>query len=116
MTIVTRNLRNNTRNFALTAATFVILAVASHNTAAAQAAPAAAPAAPAAAPSTATEGNEYRPRKWFTSPDGHVVVAYEATRSPAFCTTLYNQRQKGRSNRAQYRFWNKCILGGRIAN
>ena len=81
----------------------------------AQAAPA--PSAPSNsnAPSGQNEASngEYQPLNLYVSPKGHVVSAYEPIRSPAFCARLFSSKG-GESNKAQYRFWTQCILGGPI--
>ena len=80
-----------------------------HATAAATAPSPSAPSNTAPTPS----GGEYRPMYTFISPDGHVVRAYEAIRSPEFCLPLF-ELGDGESNREQSRFWTQCILGGPI--
>ena len=118
MTTTIQDLKRRARHLGITSVTLALLAIAGNTVADAQAAPApSAPSAPSAPAATGApaESGDYRPRKYFTSPDGHIVMAYEATRAPAFCTTLF-KRRKGKSYRAQYRFWTKCILGGRLPN
>lgn len=74
---------------------------------------------PSPSPSAASSANSGQseqsdgqnlPLYHFVSPDGHVVVAYDAIRSPRLCADRFADRQ-GNSDRQQSRFWTRCILG-----
>ena len=110
---MTNTIKKSSRKPSIAFAAFALLLIAG-NTALITNASAA--AANAAAPSggghsSPSEGGENVPRHRFISPDGHVVAAYDAIRSPVYCKALFLART-GHSDKSQHNFWTKCILGG----